>query len=268
MRLSSLNKTTTLQVTNKSGQNLSRGDVVVFHPSFNEAITVTGSAALRTDTIGVVLEPDGIDNNADGVIAIGGYVPFINLVSGANVGDTFSLASTAKKAIPHSTIQTGDFGQVLATGTAPAAVLWGYVNQGGSGGGGLGYFVNITGTNTTVDPDPAADTAINGLSLTFTTTDTKIAHISVYVKKTSSHQDRYSVYKDGVYIGPPGCEPNNGFYDVSTGEGGIYNIAYSFSITLDAGTHTFTVRHAAVGSTASITFNARGLSVLLVDVGS
>lgn len=119
-----INKTTSINLQNKSGVHVDRGDVVLFSPTTSNAFIATGSSGLATDIIGVVLEPGGIDNNVNGMIAIGGYVPIINLVSGASIGDTFNLSSVTRKAMPHTSILPGDFGQVLESGLTPQAILW------------------------------------------------------------------------------------------------------------------------------------------------
>lgn len=125
----SLNRSIVLNLKNKSGQSVNKGDVVILDSSEAASFSATGSAGLSTDSIGVVINPTQIVNDGNGLICIAGYIPQINLISGANLGDTFSLSSTAKYGIPHATIQTGDFGQVLEAGTTPQAILWGDINQ-------------------------------------------------------------------------------------------------------------------------------------------
>jgi hypothetical protein len=131
---SSINQTVALALTNKSGENMVRGDVVIVDSNSNEAFKAASGTAQATDTVGVVLDGGGIANNLQGMVAIGGYVSVINLSSAASLGDSFGVSSTSKKAVPHATVQTGDFGQVLSPGTTPSAVLWGTVNQGVSTG--------------------------------------------------------------------------------------------------------------------------------------
>jgi hypothetical protein len=122
---SSLNKTDALTLANKAGINVNRGDVVVLDLLTASAFTITGSNQLATRTVGVVLDTGGIVTGSSGLIAINGYIPQINLLSGSTIGQTIGLSSVAGKAIPHSSILPGDFGQVLGAGTTPDCILWG-----------------------------------------------------------------------------------------------------------------------------------------------
>lgn len=124
MTLTAINRTISVKLTNKSGADVNIGDVVVLSSSHANSFYITGSAGMVTDILGVVLEPRGIANDSIGMIAVGGYIQQVNLVSGSSLGDTFNLSSTAGKAIPHTTIQAGDFGQVLTAGITPEALLW------------------------------------------------------------------------------------------------------------------------------------------------
>ena len=127
--MNSLNKTTVVSLTNKSGGSVAKGDVVVLSGSTANAFTTTTSAALTTDMVGVVVEPNGIADNASGMVALAGYVGQVNLSASASLGDTFGTHTVAKQAAPHASMIPGDFGQVLATGTTPDAMLWGKPNS-------------------------------------------------------------------------------------------------------------------------------------------
>jgi len=120
-----LNRTIALVLTNKSGGSVVQGDVVIVGSATASSFVTNSTLALVTDVIGVVIEPNGIANNYDGLIAIQGYVPKINLSSSASLGDTFHLDSVAKQAVPHSDRRSSDFGQVLTTGSTPRAYLFG-----------------------------------------------------------------------------------------------------------------------------------------------
>jgi len=122
---SSLNKTEAITLANKAGVNVNEGDVVVLDLLNASSFTITGSSQLATRTIGVVLDTGGIVTGSSGLIAINGYVPQINLLSGSSIGQTVGLSSVAGKAMPHSNILVGDFGQVLSAGTTPDCILWG-----------------------------------------------------------------------------------------------------------------------------------------------
>lgn len=121
-----------LRLTNKSGGGLVEGDVVIVSSGTAAAVTTTTTAGLNTDVIGVALET--IANDAVGRICITGYVPKINLSASASLGDTFATHTVAKQAAPNATRGTGAFGEVLGTGTTPAALLWGLPDPSGAGG--------------------------------------------------------------------------------------------------------------------------------------
>ena len=121
----SINKTSALFLKNNSGQTVTKGDCVVLDKNLASAFTLTGSNAYNLTQIGVVLDQTNVANGTSCLIAIDGYVPVINLVTGANIGDSFCLSTTIKKAIPHGSMTAGDFGQVLSAGSTPDAILFG-----------------------------------------------------------------------------------------------------------------------------------------------
>lgn len=131
-----LNRTVQLLLTNKSGGSVAQGDVVVIDTTTASSFTTTTTSAYVAEAIGVVLEPNGIANNASGMVAINGYVPKINLSGSASLGDFVKTHTVAGQGVRHATPSVvGDFAQVLATGTSPAAFLFGFTNQGGGSGG-------------------------------------------------------------------------------------------------------------------------------------
>lgn len=121
-----------LRLTNKSGGGLVEGDVVIISSGTAAAVTTTTTAGLNTDVIGVALET--IASDATGRICITGYVPKINLSGAASLGDTFATHTVAKQAAPSATRGVGSFGEVLGTGSTPAALLWGLPDPSGAGG--------------------------------------------------------------------------------------------------------------------------------------
>jgi hypothetical protein len=129
MANTALHRTIVLILLKKSGASVAQGDVVIIDSTTNMSFTTTTTSGIMTDMVGVVMEPNGIASNAEGMVAIGGYVPKVNLSSAASLGDTFGTHTVAKQAAPHSSRQTGDFGQVLETGTSPRAVLMTNTNQ-------------------------------------------------------------------------------------------------------------------------------------------
>lgn len=132
-----LMRTVQLILTNKSGGGVAQGDVVILDTTTTASFTTTTTSGYLGEPIGVVLEPNGIANNASGMIAIGGYVPVINLSGAASLGDFVKTHSVAKQGLRHATPSTaGDFAAVLNTGTTPPAFLFGSTVQIGAGGGG------------------------------------------------------------------------------------------------------------------------------------
>jgi hypothetical protein len=121
---------------NKSGGAVAFGDVVVFDAATSIAFTTTTTGGYYAGPVGVVLDYNGIANNAFGMIAFSGYVPRVNLSSAASLGDLFKCHTVAKQAVRHTApMVQGDFGAVLETGSTPRAVLFGMPNPvAGSGG--------------------------------------------------------------------------------------------------------------------------------------
>lgn len=134
MANTALNRSVVLLLTNKSGGTLNYGDTVILSSGTASAFTTTTSANQENDVVGVILEPNGIANDAQGLVAISGYVPKINLAGSASLGDYVFTHTVAGQAQRSGTKGAGAFGQVLATGTTPAAVLWGFPIQTASGG--------------------------------------------------------------------------------------------------------------------------------------
>lgn len=130
-----LNRTTVLYLTNKSGGTVSKGDTVIIDSANNQSFTTTTTSGYVNGVVGVVLDAT-IANNTVGAIAVAGWIPQINLSSSASLNDFFKTHTVAKQSVPHvAPTVSGDFGQVLSSGTMPPAILF-TVNQGGSGGGG------------------------------------------------------------------------------------------------------------------------------------
>jgi hypothetical protein len=131
----SLGRTEQAILTNKSGGALAQGDIVIVDSSTASSITTTTTGGYTSGRIGVVLEPNGIANDAAGMIAFAGYVPKINLSGSASLGDLVKTHTVAKQGVRHAApAASGDFAQVLGTGTSPAALLFGapIVSLGGS----------------------------------------------------------------------------------------------------------------------------------------
>jgi len=122
-----LGRTETALLYNKSGGNLAYGAVVVIDTANASSFTTTTVSGFIAGRVGVILDPNGIANNAIGLVAFSGYVPQINLASSAGIGDLLKAHTVAGQATPHAApAQSGDFGQALATGSTPPAVLFGF----------------------------------------------------------------------------------------------------------------------------------------------
>jgi len=133
-----LNRTIVLLMQNKSSAAVAQGDVVIWDPTVATAFDTTTSGSYTDDSLGVVMDPNGIALDARGLVAVAGYVPKILLTGTAAVRDLFRTATgTAKRAVSHAPPRgVGDFGQVLTSGSAPEALLWGFPVTGTGGGAG------------------------------------------------------------------------------------------------------------------------------------
>ena len=121
-----------MQLTNKSGGSLAQGDVVIVDTSNNEACTTTTSGRAEV-SVGVVLEVNGIANNAAGRVLVAGYAPLVNVPASVTRGHYVETHTVAKQATGNSARRSGSFGQFLTGGTTPTAWLWGQTDQSASG---------------------------------------------------------------------------------------------------------------------------------------
>jgi hypothetical protein len=132
-----LNRTTVALLTNKSGGALVYGDVVILDNTNANGFTTTTTAGLSTRGMGVIIEPNGIVNNATGLVALGGWVPKVNLNTAATIGQFIKSHTVAGQATPHSSPQVeGDFGIALEASATPAAILFSSPNGPLAGGAG------------------------------------------------------------------------------------------------------------------------------------
>lgn len=140
-----LNRTVATRMQNKSGGALGFGAVVILDNANALGFTTTTSAGLATRQVGVIIEPDGIANDAFGMVATAGWVPQINLDGAATVGQFIQTDTVAGQGTPHDAPQDeGDFAVALQASATPEAILFGSPNQPGGGGGGGN--VNAGGT--------------------------------------------------------------------------------------------------------------------------
>jgi hypothetical protein len=163
-----LNRTTQVLLTNKSGGNLSYGDVVVLDNTNTNGFTTTTTAGLSTRGLGVILEPSGIANNASGMVAVGGWCPKVNLNTAAAIGQFIKTHTVAGQGTPHASPQVeGDFAVALSASATPPCSLFGSPNGPLAGGAGT---VTNTGTLTsgkTIIGNGSADVTVSSLTAQF-----------------------------------------------------------------------------------------------------
>lgn len=129
-----LNKTGVVLLTNKSGGSVAKGDLVIIDTANASSFITTTTAGFTDGLIGVVLEPNGIADDATGAVAFGVWCPKINLESAAAIGEFIKHHSVAKQGTPHAApMVAGDFAIALETGTTPAGILFGSIFQGAGG---------------------------------------------------------------------------------------------------------------------------------------
>lgn len=156
-----LNRTGVAIKTNKSGGAHAEGDVCVELTANANAVVNDTAGAFVDGMIWVCLEPNGVANDAVGMYASTGYVPKINLASSASLGDFVKTHTVAKQGTPHAApMATGDFAQVLATGTSPAAWLFAVKPSGSSAGAPADAEYLASATNGTL----SAEVIIPGLA--------------------------------------------------------------------------------------------------------
>lgn len=141
-----LGRTECAVLINKSGSSKAFGDVVIVDVANAISFTTTTTGGFVTGRVGVILDPNGIANNAPGLVAFSGYVPRINLASAAALGDYVKSHTVDGQGTPHATPpQSGDFAQVLETGVNPSAMLLGSQVQLSTGGGAYFAPTGLTG---------------------------------------------------------------------------------------------------------------------------
>lgn len=134
-------------LTNKSGSGVAYGDVVVVDLANANAFTTTTTPNYVTTPAGVCIEPNGIANNAQGMIAFGGAVGRIALDTAASIGDWIHTFTVAGQGHPHAApSDAGDFAVALEASSTPKALL---IAMGGGGGGGGSDVLSLSLTNKT-----------------------------------------------------------------------------------------------------------------------
>lgn len=129
MGQTALNRTIVAILTNKSGGALAFGDVVVLDNTNVDGFTTTTTAGLSARGLGVIIEPNGIANDASGLVATGGYAGKVNLNTAATIGQFIRSHTVAGQGTPHDAPQIeGDFGVALDASATPRAILFGGPN--------------------------------------------------------------------------------------------------------------------------------------------
>ncbi len=132
-----VNRTTQTLMTNKSGGSVAYGGVVIVDTTTDSSFTTTTTSGLSTSQVGIVIEPNGIANNAIGMVAVGGWCPRITLNTASTRGQFIKTHTVAGQGTPHSSPQVeGDFAIALEASTSPACNLFGSPNGPLSGGAG------------------------------------------------------------------------------------------------------------------------------------
>lgn len=131
-------------LTNKSAGSVVNGDVVIIGDATNDtAFTTTTTSAFNSRMVGVAQET--ITSGSEGRVLTMGYAPLINSAESLTRDHFLFTHTTAKEASGSATRAAGAFGQVLETGTDPAAIIWGMPDA-TTAGSSLGAWTNYTPT--------------------------------------------------------------------------------------------------------------------------
>lgn len=156
MTNSLLNRSGVLVAKNLSGAAAPFGTVGILGGGEERSFDTIASAGYKASTVVVVVEPDGIADDAYGMVAMAITVPKLLLDGEADLFDFVKVSGTAGLGTPHAgPPQVGDFAQVLDDGDEPPAVLFGFPLQTGASG--------LTPIKTIWDPDasPASASALD-----------------------------------------------------------------------------------------------------------
>jgi len=257
MANTALNRSVVALLTNKSGGALVYGDVVVISTGTASAFTTTTTAGYATTGIGVIIEPNGIANDAVGLVATSGWVPKINLNTAATLGQYIKTHTVAGQGTPHSTLASGDFAYALEASATPKAILFG----GPSGGGGSvsdgdkgDITISASGATYTIDNDVVTYAKMQNASATARILARKTAGAGDYEECTlsevldlvgsaaqgdilyrgASDWTRLAAGTNGHYLKTQGAAANPTWAAVSGGSPGHFNIT-TFTAPSDTG---------------------------------
>ena len=176
-------------LTNQSGGSVAAGDVVILDSANASSFTTTTTASLATRFVGVAVET--IASAATGRVCLFGYVPIINLSSSATIGQYVATHTVAKQAAPTSTQGAGVFGQVLGTGTTPAAILFGYPQQAAASGGAVTQISSQTLGSAGTFSFSSFGTAATDLLLTWSGRSDQASDQNVYMRVNGDSGSNY-----------------------------------------------------------------------------
>jgi hypothetical protein len=108
-------------LTNRSGETISAGDVVVVDSANDESFT-TSTTSNYSGLIGIAQETIGLTSN--GRVLVGGYAPLVNTTGTVTRGLGLYQSTTAKKAQDGAKGIGGQFGELLTGGTSPTAIVF------------------------------------------------------------------------------------------------------------------------------------------------
>jgi hypothetical protein len=209
-----LNRTVAALLTNKSGGALAYGDVVILDNTNAKGFTTTTSAGLATRGIGVIIEPNGIANNATGLVATAGWIPKITLNTAATIGQFLKTHTVAGQATPHDSPQiSGDFAVALQASATPEAILFGSANGPVSSLAGPGSSTD----NAIVRWDGAGGATLQDSAITIG--DTGVIAFPDNIRQTFNPGADAAGLNVGSIAGDPGT-PSNGdlWYDSTANE--------------------------------------------------
>lgn len=129
MTNTALNRTTIVQLTNKSGSNLPQGTIVVVDTDNDKSFETITTSGYTATNVGVILEPNGINNNEIGGVGLAGWVPKVLVSGDHNAGAYLRTSPTVGYAIPFASAGAGDFGIALQNDANPEGFLFGNTTQ-------------------------------------------------------------------------------------------------------------------------------------------
>lgn len=185
---------------NKSGATRSLGDVVVIDTTNDEAFTTTTTSG-STNVLGVVAET--IADGASGKVITGGYVEKIAVDSSTSRGNFLKTSSTAGKAAPTTSFESGSFAVALTGGSSYVSALLVGSAIGGSylpltGGALTGILKLAKGSDIASASQLVLGTDGNYFDVTGTTNISSIASVGIGTVVTLHFDSSLTISHDSV----------------------------------------------------------------------